>query len=97
MTWSSEKIAKITESIATSTLSLKTISTKGLKVWPRDDEYMVESDHWCCRFMSDSKSISHSDIINLLSKFIEANIDFIKIENLYEFDGKRGYSLAQGE
>jgi isocitrate dehydrogenase len=94
---SAEKIAKRTESIHTSTLSLKTISTKGLKVWPRDDEYMVESDHWCCRFMSDSKSISHSDVINLLSKFIEANIDFIKIENLYEFDGKRGYSLAQGE
>jgi isocitrate dehydrogenase len=33
----------------------------------------------------------------LLEKLAAAGVDFIKVENLYEFDGKRGYSLAQGE
>jgi isocitrate dehydrogenase len=33
----------------------------------------------------------------LLGKLANAKIDFIKVENLYNFDGKPGYSLAQGE
>ncbi len=76
---------------------LKTISSKGLKLWPRDDSFFMNSDHWCCRFMPDSGEISHQDIANLLNKFVSAEIDFIKVENLYNFDGKPGYSLAQGE
>ena len=58
---------------------------------------MLESDHWCCRFMPHSGTIEHADISSLLEKFVEAGIDFVKVENLYEFNGKRGYSLAQGE
>ncbi len=76
---------------------LKTISSKGLKLWPRDDSFFMNSDHWCCRFMPDSGEISHEDITNLLNKLVIAKIDFIKVENLYNFDGKPGYSLAQGE
>lgn len=76
---------------------LRTISSKGLKLWPRDDSFFMNSDHWCCRFMPDSGEISYQDITNLLSKFVSAKIDFIKVENLYNFDGKPGYSLAQGE
>jgi isocitrate dehydrogenase len=33
----------------------------------------------------------------LLSALSKAELDFIKTENLYNFDGERGYSLAQGE
>ena len=58
---------------------------------------LINSDHWCCRFMPDSGEISHEDIVNLLDNFSKAQIDFIKVENLYNFDGKAGYSLAQGE
>jgi isocitrate dehydrogenase len=47
--------------------------------------------------MPDSGEISHEDITNLLNKLVIAKIDFIKVENLYNFDGKPGYSLAQGE
>jgi len=76
---------------------LKTISSKGLKLWPRDDSFFMNSDHWCCRFMPDSGEISHEDVTNLLNKLVTAKIDFIKVENLYNFDEKPGYSLAQGE
>lgn len=47
--------------------------------------------------MPDSGTIAHADISSLLEKFVEAEIDFIKVENLYEFNSKRGYFLAQGE
>lgn len=94
---SAHKIAEKISLFKAGNLSLKTIACKGLMLWPREDEYTMESDHWCCRFMPDSGVIMHSEIIDLLNQFAKANIDFIKVENLYEFDGKRGYSLAQGE
>lgn len=94
---SADEVAQIINPIDAGKMILKTISCKGLKVWPHDDEYMLESDHWCCRFMPDAGVIKHGDITKLLEKFASANIDFIKTENLYNFSGKRGYSLAQGE
>ena len=94
---SAEEVAKKVNILYAGKMVMKTISSKGLKVWPRDDEYMLESDHWCCRFMPDSGTITHTDISSLLEKFVDAEIDFVKVENLYNFDGKRGYSLAQGE
>lgn len=94
---SAEEVARKVNVLDAGKMVMKTISSKGLKVWPRDDEYMLESDHWCCRFMPDFGTIEHADISSLLEKFVEAGIDFVKVENLYEFNGKRGYSLAQGE
>ena len=38
-----------------------------------------------------------NQIITLLTKALEAKIDVVKTENLYEFDGKAGYSLGQGQ
>ncbi|PCJ29495.1 MAG: isocitrate dehydrogenase [Rickettsiales bacterium] len=94
---SADEVASKMGVIDSGSLNLKTISCKGLKLWPRDDEYLTESDHWCCRFMPESGAITHTQIAALMTKLSEANIDFIKSENLYEFDGNRGYSLAQGE
>ena len=94
---SANKVADKINPIDGGRLILKTIASKGLKLWPRVDEHLIESDHWCCRFMPDSGMITHTEVSALLAKFAVANIDFIKVENLYEFDGKRGYSLAQGE
>lgn len=77
---------------------LKTISSKGLKLWPRDARFETVADHWCCRFMNkDGTEIKYLDITRLLEALSKANITFIKVENLFEFDGVAGYSLAQGE
>ena len=94
---SANKIAQKINPIDGGSLILKMITCKGLKLWPRDDDYNMDADHWCCRFMPDSGSITHGQITTLLSKFAANGVDFVKVENLYEFDGKRGYSLAQGE
>ena len=94
---SADEVAQKINPIDGGALILKTIACKGLKLWPREDEYLLESDHWCCRFMPDAGNITHSQISSLVAKLAEAGIDFVKVENLYEFDGNRGYSLAQGE
>lgn len=83
-----------------SDLKLHSISSKGLQLWPRDEEFVNISDHWCCRFLSNQKAnkiITHLQIAKFIEILSNNNIDFIKIENLYEFDSVRGYSLAQGE
>lgn len=79
-------------------ISLKTISSKGLKLWPSSRDVTITTDHWSCRFMNtDSAIITHADIAHLLDMLAKADMDFIKTENLYNFDEERGYSLAQGE
>jgi len=77
---------------------LEMMSNRGVKVWPGGHAETFCSDHWRCRFLSDSEggAISHPQIISLLKRFADAGFDFIKTENLYNFDGERGYSLDQG-
>jgi isocitrate dehydrogenase len=81
----------------TGNFELKTIASKGLMLWPRKEESKFLSDHWCLRYMPQSGSMNHDDIANILSSLAKLGVDFIKTENLYDFDGVRGYSLAQGE
>jgi isocitrate dehydrogenase len=77
---------------------LEMMSNRGVKVWPGGHAETFCSDHWRCRFLSDGESggVSHAQIISLLTRFAAAGFDFIKTENLYNFDGERGYSLDQG-
>ncbi|HXD32734.1 MAG TPA: NADP-dependent isocitrate dehydrogenase [Pyrinomonadaceae bacterium] len=78
-------------------LKLTMISNRGVKVWPGGHAETFCSDHWRCRFLpADAGVITHAQIIGLLQRFSDANFDAIKTENLYNFDGERGYSLDQG-
>ncbi|RYE15837.1 MAG: NADP-dependent isocitrate dehydrogenase, partial [Sphingobacteriaceae bacterium] len=70
-------------------LHLQMISCKGLKIWPKQSNNLNsgEGDHWRTRFTAlDLEKIKHSDINYLLSKLTQSNLDFVKIENLYNFD-----------
>jgi isocitrate dehydrogenase len=79
-------------------LELSMISNRGLKVWPDSSSGIFYSDHWRCRYIAPAKTpIQHAQIVALLQRIAEAGLDFIKIENLYDFDGAPGYSLSQGE
>jgi isocitrate dehydrogenase len=72
------------------------ITNRGVKVWPEGLPETFCTDHWRCRFKG-KESVTNSSIAKLLGRLTEKGLDFIKIENLYEFDGKPGYSLGQGE
>jgi isocitrate dehydrogenase len=77
-------------------LKLTAIANRGVKVYPGGSPETFCSDHWRCRFVSESEGqgVSHAQIAQLLSRFAEAGLDFIKTENLCDFDGKPGYSHA---
>jgi isocitrate dehydrogenase len=74
------------------------ITNRGIKVWPEGFEETFCTDHWRCRFKpTNGKTLKKEQIVQILNKANELNIDTIKTENLYSFDGVAGYSLGQGQ
>jgi isocitrate dehydrogenase len=84
--------------LPTGPLKLTMITNRGIKVWPDGFPETFCTDHWRCRFKpEESHNMSSRDIVQLLSQVTEANLDAIKTENLYSFDGKPAFSLGQGQ
>jgi isocitrate dehydrogenase len=78
------------------------ITSRGLKIWPNCMIKSPDSQHCSCRFQTsaDVKNlapVTHEDLLQLLRQFENLGLDVIKTENLYTFDGKVGFSLAQGQ
>jgi isocitrate dehydrogenase len=79
-------------------IELTMITNRGIKVWPDGFKETFCTDHWRCRFKSsDNTNIQKENIIELLNNALRENIDTIKTENLYAFNGKSAYSLGQGQ
>jgi isocitrate dehydrogenase len=92
------ELAKSIQQLNTTDFQLSMITNRGIKVWPEGFEETFCTDHWRCRFKkTDSTEIPKATIIMLLQQCLNENIDTIKTENLYSFDGKAGYSLGQGQ
>ncbi|KAA2235798.1 NADP-dependent isocitrate dehydrogenase [Salinarimonas soli] len=78
--------------------SLKLITNRGVKVWPQGLPETFCTDHWRCRYEAKpGKQLTKSMVAELLGRLAQAGVDFVKTEHLFTFDGKPGYSLAQGE
>jgi isocitrate dehydrogenase len=102
-------LGKQLEAIAADDFKLKMITNRGVKVYPNGFPETFCTDHWRCRFISAEDGgkdvegnkiaapVTYAQITGLLQRLTNANLNFIKIENLYEINGKRAYSLGQGE
>ena len=96
-----ETLAEKLKALETS-LELIVITSRGLKIWPNSTIDAPYLRHCCCRFQSSAdvtqlKSTHHDDIIRLLSEITKLELDVIKTENLYTYDGELGFTLAQGQ
>lgn len=90
----SEKV----KGLASSPIKLSMITNRGIKVWPDGFPETFCTDHWRCRFKpQEGHSISKDDILSILQKANTLEIDVIKTENLYSFEGKQAYSMGQGQ
>ncbi|WP_180538976.1 NADP-dependent isocitrate dehydrogenase [Nevskia soli] len=81
-------------------LELTMVSNRGVSVWPEFMEETFTADYFRCRFTTkDSKNgmVNHGQILKLMEQVNAAGFDIVKIETLRNFDGKPGYSLAQGQ
>jgi isocitrate dehydrogenase len=79
-------------------VQLSMITNRGIKVWPEGFSETFCTDHWRCRFKpTNGGTMDKNEIVRILSAAMTENIDAIKTENLYNFDGKASYSLGQGQ
>jgi isocitrate dehydrogenase len=79
-------------------VELTMITNRGIKVWPEGFSETFCTDHWRCRFKpNEQKVLEKEAIIRLLSNALSNQIDAVKTENLYTFEGKDAYSLGQGQ
>ena len=93
-----KKLAEIVQKLNNSEAQLSMITNRGIKVWPDGFEETFCTDHWRCRFKpSYGTTIIKKDILELLMKAEALQLDVIKTENLYNFDGLPGFSLGQGQ
>lgn len=92
------ELAEKLKKIEVDGILLSMITNRGIKVWPDGFKETFCTDHWRCRFKpTESSTITKMDINQLLKNAIDQDIDTIKTENLYSFNGKAAYSLGQGQ
>ena len=92
------QLADKIKAIESGGVKLSMITNRGIKVWPDGFNETFCTDHWRCRFKPTNEStISKANIIELLKMALNENIDVVKTENLYAFNGKQAFSLGQGQ
>jgi len=95
---SPDELASLVNKIELDHSKLSMITNRGIKVYPDGFPETFCTDHWRYRIKpTDGNDISKTDIIQLLSNAEANNMDIIKTENLYAFDGKPAFSLGQGQ
>ncbi len=93
-------LANQIQAAQTAPLELSMITNRGVQVWPAGAPETFCTDHWRCRFtmpQDAESSLNNRDIFHLAMRIDEAGLDVIKTEHLYEFDGKPGFSMGQGQ
>ncbi len=95
---SADQLAEMVKQLNSVDVQLSMITNRGIKVYPDGFSETFCTDHWRCRFKPvEGKTITKQDIIQLLKRADEKNLDIIKTENLYAFDGNPAFSLGQGQ
>lgn len=93
-----DELAEKLKSIEFGDVQLQMITNRGIKVWPQGLKETYCTDHWRCRFIhKDYQNITKKQIIELMAMADLNQIDTIKTENLFYFDGKPAFSLGQGQ
>ncbi len=78
-------------------LELKMIDSRGTIVYPGGMAETFCIDNYRCRFEAGGKPVTHNQIAGLYQKVTAAGYDVVKTESLRNFDGKAGFTLAQGQ
>lgn len=95
---SPELLAQSLQASNSNELKLSMITNRGTKVWPDGFPETFCTDHWRCRFKPNKVGeINYADVLTLMNHIHESDLEIIKTENLYEFDGVAGYTAAQGQ
>lgn len=84
--------------IAGAALPLSQISVKGAKIYPLSgggNPDTTLTDMWRCRFES-KEAITFAEVSGLIDRATKAGFEVLKMETLYQIDGKPGYTADAG-
>lgn len=77
------------------------ISNRGVKVWPGALPEGDLTDVFRCRYRletaDEAKGTQAAEIMGLLQEIEKAGFEWVHVEKLLTFDGKPGFSKADGE
>ncbi len=91
------RLGESLKGIKAGNMELSMITNRGVKVWPDGFAETFCTDHWRCRFKSETMQPGqYKDIMDLQHQLTEAGFRIIKTENLCTFDGQPVFSAGQG-
>jgi isocitrate dehydrogenase len=99
VTWPSRNPKELAAAVgkhAADGLTLQMIDNRGVIVWPASLAEPFCTDSFRCRFVSAGKT-EMSSLIGLLGRLAGTGIDIGMTSTLRAYDGRPGYSLAQGQ
>ncbi len=86
------------KNIKAGNMELNMITNRGVKVYPNGFPETFCTDHWRCRFKSEElRTSTFKDVMSVLDQVYALDLDIIKTENLYTFDGHSAFSAGQGQ
>jgi isocitrate dehydrogenase len=91
-----DKLAAALQQTAGGHLTLTMMSNRGVKIWPDAQPDIFCTDNYRCRFAA-ADGVTQAQIVGLLGRIADTGMEIVKTENLRNYDGKPGYTLAQGE
>jgi isocitrate dehydrogenase len=92
-----DKLAAVLQQNAGDRMALTMMSNRGVKTWPGGHPETFCTENYRCRFASSAGTVTQSDIIGVLTRIAATGMEIVKTENLRNYDGLPGYTLAQGE
>jgi isocitrate dehydrogenase len=93
-----EILGEALKKIKAGNMELTMITNRGVKVWPSGFPETFCTDHWRCRFKSESMDVSSpQQALDIQHQVLQAGFEIIKTENLYTIDGKPGFTAGQGQ
>ncbi len=93
-----DMLAETLRAGAPAPFELAMITNRGVKVWPNGLPETFCTDHWRCRFVvPEGTALGKDALVGLLARLSDHEVDWVKTEHLYTFDGVPGFSLGQGQ
>jgi isocitrate dehydrogenase len=90
------ELAAVMGKLAGDGLALQMVDNRGVKVWPAGLAETFCTDSFRCRFMAEGAT-DGAKIMALMGRIGASGIDIAATQTLRNFDGKAGFTLAQGQ
>src|SRR4029077_4867310 len=78
-------------------LTLTMVDNRGVKVWPDGMAETFCTDSFRCRYTSAGGPITQLQMLGVLQRVAGAGLDIVQTVSLQNFEGKSGFTLAQGQ